>query len=83
MWKANEDRPGVAWLADSLSGSWASVTPEGERFRVRQAGPRRLWDAAETAYRWWKSRGEPPLSTWEWTITPERQSVILPHDSGH
>lgn len=82
VWKASEYRPGVAWLVDPLSGSWASVVPEGERFRVRQVGPRRLWDAAEAAYRWWVERGEPPLSAWEWTITPDRQSVTLPPDSG-
>ncbi|MGI8308907.1 hypothetical protein [Saccharopolyspora hattusasensis] len=82
VWKASEYRPGVAWLVDPSSGSWASVVPEGERFRVRQVGPRRLWDAAEAAYRWWVERGEPPLSAWEWTITPDRQSVALPPDSG-
>jgi protein-L-isoaspartate O-methyltransferase len=81
VWKATGDRPGVAWLVDPVSGSWASVVGDGGRFRVRQFGPRRLWNAAETAYRWWQERGEPPLSAWEWTITPDRQSVTLPPDS--
>lgn len=82
VWKRTENRPGVAWLTDPLSGSWASVVADGERFRVRQFGPRRLWDAAEASYRWWQEHGEPPLPAWEWTITPDRQSVLLPKDSG-
>lgn len=82
VWKATEDRPGVAWLVDPLSGSWASVVGGGRRFQVRQYGPRRLWDAAEAAYRWWHAHGEPPLSAWEWTITPDWQSITLSPDSG-
>lgn len=82
VWKASEDRPGVAWLVDPMSGSWASLVPDGDRFLVRQFGPRRLWDAAEAAYRWWQERGEPPLPAWEWTITPDRQSVTPPPAPG-
>ncbi|MCA1190520.1 hypothetical protein LCD36_29335, partial [Saccharopolyspora sp. 6T] len=44
----------------------------------RQHGPRRLWDAAEAAYRWWTDRGRPPLPVWEWTVAPDRQRVTLP-----
>ncbi|MEV6910202.1 hypothetical protein AB0M65_24905, partial [Amycolatopsis sp. NPDC051071] len=79
VWERNDDRPhGVAWLRDPLTGSWASVAPDGnERYAVRQYGPRRLWDEAETAYRWWQARDEPPLSAWRWTITPDRQSITL------
>ncbi|WP_232376397.1 methyltransferase domain-containing protein [Amycolatopsis aidingensis] len=83
VWERTGDRPGVAWLRDPLSGSWATVVPERKgRYVVRQFGPRRLWDAAEAAYRWWVERGEPPLSAWEWTVTPDRQSVTLPPRSG-
>lgn len=79
-WERTDDRPfGIAWLHDPQSASWASVVPgDDERFVVRQSGPRRLWDAAEHAYRWWQERGEPPLSEWAWTITRDRQSVTLP-----
>ncbi|CAM2800437.1 methyltransferase domain-containing protein [Saccharomonospora xinjiangensis] len=84
VWERTEDRPGVAWLSDPLSGSWASVVPDGTgRYVVRQCGPRRLWDAAEAAYRWWLERGAPPLSAWEWTVTPDRQSVTLPPCPDH
>lgn len=77
VWERTEERPGVAWLCDALSGSWASIVRDGDRHVVRQSGPRRLWDAAEAAYRWWQNRGEPPLETWVWTMTPNRQSVTL------
>jgi hypothetical protein len=77
VWERTEERPGVAWLCDALSGSWASIVRDGDRHIVRQSGPRRLWDAAEAAYRWWQSQGEPPLEAWVWTITPNRQSVTL------
>ena len=77
VWKKTEDRPGVALLGDPGSGSWASVVQEGDRYLVRQHGPRRLWDAAEAAYVWWQGKGKPPIEAWEWTITPDRQSVTL------
>jgi hypothetical protein len=67
------------WLEDPVTGSWASVVPLGDKeFLVRQAGARRLWDEAEAAYRWWRQRGEPFITTWQWTITPDRQSIRLP-----
>lgn len=70
---------GVAWLTDPVSGSWASIVPgDDDTYIARQSGPRSLWDEAETAYRWWKRNGEPPIEAWEWTITRDRQSVTLP-----
>ena len=68
----------VASLGDPLSGSWAVIVPQVGRYLVRQAGPRRLWDEAEAAYHWWQGRGCPPVNAWEWTITPDRQTVRLP-----
>lgn len=76
--KTPERAHGVAWLRDPMTGSWASIAPDGKRYAVRQFGPRRLWDETEVAYRWWQQRGEPPLEAWEWTVTPDRQSVSLP-----
>jgi protein-L-isoaspartate O-methyltransferase len=78
IWEKTEDRPGVAWLRDPVSGSWAGVVRDGDRYAVRQSGPRRLWDQAEAAYRWWLAQGSPPIEAWEWTVTPDRQSVALP-----
>jgi protein-L-isoaspartate O-methyltransferase len=78
----NPDPPcEYAWLHDPLSGSWAYVAPDGcGAMLVRQAGPRRLWDQAQAAYRWWQRAGEPQLSAWQWTIRRDRQTVTLPAD---
>lgn len=66
------------WLHDPVSGSWASVVPDGNgRFLVRQKGIRRLWDHAESAYRWWINQGKPVGPDWIWTITPEHQTIQL------
>jgi protein-L-isoaspartate(D-aspartate) O-methyltransferase len=66
------------WLRDPVTGSWASVVPNGGGgFLVRQKGIRRLWDQAEDAYRWWMEQGQPVGPDWEWTITPERQTIQL------
>lgn len=73
----------VVSLTDPLTGSWASVSPAGGRFAVRHTGPRRLWDEAESAYGWWKRRGEPALADWEWTVSRDRQSVRLPPQGPH
>jgi hypothetical protein len=66
------------WLRDPVSGSWASVVPDGDgRFLVRQQGIRRLWDQAESAYRWWIGQGQPVGPDWEWIITPDWQTIRL------
>jgi protein-L-isoaspartate(D-aspartate) O-methyltransferase len=78
--KATSVRPhGVAWLADPLSRSWASVVPGAEkgRYDVRQTGPRRLWDEVATAYRWWIGSGSPTIDRWRFTIGPATQTVTL------
>jgi hypothetical protein len=80
VWKRTPERGhGVAWLVDTCSGSWASVVPSAidGQFDVRQHGPRRLWDEAEAAYRWWQQAGEPPLEAWELVVGPDEQSIRL------
>lgn len=77
VWKRTAERDhGVAWLVDPLSQSWATVVPAGDgRFTVRQHGPRRLWDEATAAYRWWVDLGKPTLDRWRFTIEPTRQTA--------
>jgi protein-L-isoaspartate O-methyltransferase len=70
---------GVAWLTDPVSESWARIAPKTHStYVVRQFGPRRLWDEAEAAYRWWEASGKPGIEDWEWVVAPDRQSVSLP-----
>lgn len=58
------------WAAD---GSWARV--EGDS--VRQAGPRRLWDEAEAAWRWWEEQGRPRRDRFGLTVDCDGQRVWL------
>jgi protein-L-isoaspartate O-methyltransferase len=79
--ESTQERPyRRAWLCDPVSDSWASVVPaetvgSSRRYLVRQSGIRRLWDEAEAAFRWWQDQGKPFITEWEWTITPDRQSI--------
>ena len=74
----NIEEKEFAWLRDPISGSWASIVPNNDgSFLVRQHGIRRLWDQAESAYRWWIEQGQPAGTDWEWTITPEWQTIQL------
>lgn len=80
VWKRSPDRDhGVAWLVDPITGSWASVVPGASRatYDVRQVGPRRLWDEAEAAHRWWRAAGQPTVEAWEFVVTRGRQWVRL------
>lgn len=59
------------WLL--AADSWAAAQPG----RVRQLGPRRLWDEVEAAYRWWQATGEPGYDRFGITVTRERQWAWL------
>ena len=61
----------ILWLL--AADSWASVT-DGQ---VRQAGTRKLWDEAVTAYQWWILHDRPDRRRFHLTVTPERQWVWL------
>lgn len=72
----NMEENKYVWLRDPVSCSWASVIPDGDgRLLVRQKGIRRLWDEAESAYRWWIGQGKPVGPDWIWTITPKHQTI--------
>lgn len=62
-------------LSHHASGSWAAFTP-AER-RVRQHGPRRLWDELEAAYAWWTGAGRPEHTRFGLTVTRDGQRVWL------
>ena len=75
-----EDPDGILWLLDQWSHSWAAIHHQPDQpgpYRVRQYGPRRLFDEVSTAYRGWKAAGKPPAHTWRITITPHGQRAEL------
>ncbi|KOG46199.1 methyltransferase domain-containing protein [Streptomyces varsoviensis] len=49
----------------------------GQETKVWQAGPRRLWDEVEAAYRWWGGRGEPDHTRFGLTVTADATRAWL------
>lgn len=74
-----EDQDGKPALCvrDESSGSWAAFTRGADKHRVRQHGPRRLWDEIETAYLWWSEEGRPNHERFGMTITGSGQHIWL------
>jgi methyltransferase of ATP-grasp peptide maturase system len=62
---------------EGADGSWAEIDtePSGDRFKVVEGGPRKLWKAVENAYSWWESHGRPDWSAFGVTVTPTGQHV--------
>ncbi|MFI9720341.1 hypothetical protein ACIHFE_11885 [Streptomyces sp. NPDC052396] len=65
------------WLTDPAGDSWACVLfrDDGLPTLTWQGGPRRLWDEAEAAYRWWTRQGEPPCHRFGLTVTPHGRHI--------
>lgn len=59
--------------------SWARVdVVDGDgTYRVRQYGPRSLWEEIEAAYRWWQEAGRPETGRFGLAVTPCCQYVYL------
>lgn len=72
-------------LVDPGTGSWASWhVDHGSRrsgYQVRQHGPRSLFTELESAYAWWRREGRPEHTRFGLTVSAERQSVWLDHES--
>jgi protein-L-isoaspartate(D-aspartate) O-methyltransferase len=85
----DDDNPdGILWFLDQWSDSWAAIHHQPEQpgpYRVRQYGPRRLFDKVSAAYQTWKNAGKPPASAWTITVTPDGQHAELPRNrrEGH
>ncbi|MEV0604649.1 methyltransferase domain-containing protein [Streptomyces sp. NPDC050315] len=74
--KSNGARP--VWFYSLSDRSWAcAMFRDGDTARVWQSGPRRLWNAAETAYRWWAGHGSPDHTRFGLAVTREGQTVWL------
>ncbi|NEE33174.1 methyltransferase, partial [Streptomyces sp. SID7982] len=66
------------WLATTDAASWAAVDVDGrtaDRFAVWEHGPRRLWDAVEAAYGWWREAGSPGPERFGMTVAPDGTHV--------
>ncbi|MCH6161891.1 methyltransferase domain-containing protein [Streptomyces marispadix] len=78
---AAEKRDGMrpVWFYGLADSSWAVVIFRDGRSesKVYQAGPRRLWDEVEAAYRWWREQGEPGYERFGLTVTQGEQHVWL------
>ncbi|MFE7119447.1 methyltransferase [Streptomyces sp. NPDC057654] len=67
------------WIGDTGATSWASVDYDGRgvaSFRVRQHGPRRLWDEIERAYAAWDRLGRPPVDRHTLTVDSGGASTV-------
>lgn len=78
---ADDSEDATLWFFDRWSGSWASLhhNPQvvSRSYRVRQLGPRHLWDEVEAAYRGWRDAGSPDAEQWTFTVTPQQQRISL------
>jgi protein-L-isoaspartate(D-aspartate) O-methyltransferase len=71
----------ILWFLDPWSGSWASLHHDPQlacdSYRVRQLGPRHLFDEVEAAYHAWRDAGSPQAEEWTFTVTPQHQRISL------
>jgi protein-L-isoaspartate(D-aspartate) O-methyltransferase len=65
------------WLTDGASSASVRYMPEGAAFPVQQSGPRKLWDEAEAAYRWWEEQGQPGFDRFGLTVNGDGEQVWL------
>lgn len=76
----NDGEEAILWLLDPSSRSWAALHHHPDRpgpYRVRQLGPRRLWDEVEAAHRWWVEQDKPAVQRWLITIDATGQRATL------
>ena len=95
QWQLPDVQWGLATLTEgewrtvrlsAADGSWAEVDiePMHGAHRVRQDGPRRLWDTIEAVHQFWHDNGKPGYDRYGLTATPTRQHVWLDEpDSPH
>ncbi|MDT0550183.1 methyltransferase domain-containing protein [Streptomyces lonegramiae] len=66
------------WFYGLTDRSWACVQfRDGAAARVWQSGPRRLWNEAEAACRWWEERGRPGFGRFGLTVDGDGERAWL------
>ncbi|MEW1549909.1 ATP-grasp peptide maturase system methyltransferase [Streptomyces tsukubensis] len=69
---------GTTLLIDIATGSVAELTPDGDRLRVRQAGPARLWDRAAEVLDAHTAAGHPGPEGFRLTVDAKGQYLQHP-----
>ncbi|MDT3398138.1 ATP-grasp peptide maturase system methyltransferase [Streptomyces sp. B1866] len=78
-----EKGPYRDYFIDAETGSYALLLPRGDgTWRVRQGGPRRVWDGVEAAVETWRAAGAPEQTAFGVTVTPRGQYVWLSDPQG-
>lgn len=74
----------LLWLLDPGNASWAVARYDDGpgSYRIRQYGPRRLWDEVEAAFRSWAAVGKPLLDRSRITVSANTQAVAISRISG-
>ncbi|MEU1662915.1 methyltransferase domain-containing protein [Streptomyces sparsogenes] len=73
-----DDGTRPVWFYGLTDRSWACVQfRDGAPARVWQSGPRRLWDEAEAAYRWWEKEGRPGFDRFGLTVDRHGERIWL------
>ncbi|OIJ96718.1 methyltransferase [Streptomyces sp. MUSC 14] len=74
--------PDSTFVLDSVTDSFAVLDPTDSGWQVRQGGPRRLWDAVESAVGTWEEYGSPNTAAFGATVSREKQVVWLGNPNG-
>ncbi|MFI7141712.1 ATP-grasp peptide maturase system methyltransferase [Streptomyces massasporeus] len=74
--------PVSTFLLDSVTDSFAVLVPTDGGWQVRQGGPRRLWDAIESAVATWEEYGSPNTAAFGVTVYRDQQAVWLGNPNG-
>lgn len=73
-----DDGTRAVWFYGLTDRSWACVQfRDGATARVWQSGPRRLWEEAEAAYRWWDEQGRPGFGRFGLSVDGDGERVWL------
>lgn len=77
-----DDGPAAMFVLDSVTDSFAVLSATDSGWQVRQGGPRRLWDAVESALATWEEYGSPNRAAFGVTVSRNEQVVWLGNPNG-